>query len=227
MKNILFCLLILAITIPSSAQLTFTKKSDRLTEATGWNLCVGFGGCPAGTWIDNKNQINYQKTSSINSHEDNFSWMQMASLTNKGQKYHALIYQERTGSYEYPLTQQNWREQEEVKIQIMDAEEYAALKSAIVKKDGSDVEIKTKRDLQSVILQGDYDEAQVLAKIKETLDRDVSMETGNGCLRVNAQTAKGQDVVRFEMPGECSIVYNLENHYYEVGLQDFKKLLID
>jgi len=230
MKNLLLLALTISIVSFVYAQTgtaTFTKKSDRLTEASGWDLCNGFGGCPDGTWIENKNQINYQKTDQINSHESNFKWLQSATYMDKGKKYHIFFYQTQDGDYEYPLTEQGWREYEEVVIQIMDPDEYAQLKTAITAKDGSDTDIKLQWDEKSVRIGTGYDESQVLAKVRETLQHSADDEAHNSCFRVSVQNVKSEDVVHFRLPGRCSHATTLKHGYYEVKLADFKKLLID
>ena len=230
MKNLFlfaFAISIVSSVYAQTGAAAFSKKSDRLTDATGWELCDdGFGGCKIGTWTDNKNQILYEKSDQINSHESNFKWLQSATYMDKGKKYYIFFYQKRSGDYEYPLTQAGWREYEEVIVQIMDADEYAQLKAAIAAKDGSDVDIELQRDEKFIRIDGGYDDAQVAAKVRETLQQDINMETHNSCIRVSVQNIKGADVVQFLLPGRCSI-FTLKQEYYEVKLDDFKKLLID
>ena len=218
MKNILCISLLYCLISSGYAQtITFTKKSDRLTEAKGHSIPV-FGDPP----VDNKNQITDEKSDAINSHDDNFSWIQMVALSSKGKPYHVLIYQSQGGDYEYPLTQQGWKEKTEISYWIMDDAEYGLLKATVNKKEGADTHITTYIDQKSYSITA-YSETELQNKIGATLNGNLGTETGAYCMILNSQN----DVIRFLLPQTCISTDNLKHGYYEVKTDEFKKLLID
>jgi hypothetical protein len=204
----------------NASTMAFEKKSDKLTEATGWCFFRG-------QWTDNKNLIDITKGTVINSHEKNFSWMQMGIVNNNGAKYHVLFYDVLTGDYEFPLTRENWRERNAVRVWIINNDEYTQLKDAVLKKEAKDIDIKSKIDHRQILVAADqYNDTKVLGIVTEALQKNVSNENGSDCIKINSQTVSGQDVVRFLLPNDCGLT-SLQRGYFEVKLDDFKKLLID
>ena len=131
MKYLLLCTLLCAAVYTSAqtAPLAFDKKSEKLTEAIGWSFLFG-------KTVDNKNQISHSKETSMNPHSTNFYWMQDNILIYKAKKYHVIVYEFLGGDYDYPLTQQGFRETHEVTFWMLDDAEYAQLKSVVDKKEG-------------------------------------------------------------------------------------------
>jgi hypothetical protein len=217
MKNILCISLLYCLISSGYAQtVTFTKKSDQLTEALGHRINRD------GSTMDNKNQISDEQEKSINSLANNFKWMQIAAMKYKGKQYHVLYYQSQSGDYEYPLTQAGWRERTQISYWIMDDAEYAQLKKTVNQKAGTDAHVTSYIDYHEFYVT-EYSEPELLAKITETFTHDLETETHATCMIINSQAG----VVRFSLPKMCLSSDYLKHGYYEVKTDEFKKLLID
>ena len=236
MKNLIRQALIAVVfllTLSSMAQdredkvlLTFEKKSEKLTEATGWaknNL---------GKWISHKNVIDSHDEIQDTSRTSNFYWMQMGIVKYQGKKYYVLSYLDISGSYKYPAIEQDWFTIKMARSIIFPTAVYDSLKRAINLKSGKNAFVVTL--YPNIEIPGEYDEPQLMAAIEARLLHKPS-EIESMEFIVNSQTLKGESIVRFHLPMGASLSEfgrkldeDIANEsYFEVSATAFEKLLID
>ena len=206
--------------------LTFEKKSEKLTEATGWETN------DLGKWISRKNIIESQEGAVDTSKTHNFYWMQMGTVKYLGKRYYVLFYSVLSGSYTYPELKMDWYRYKKTESIIIPQSVYDSLRHTISAKSGENVFVVT--PYRRVEVRGEYDEAKLMMEIEARISNKPS-EIESMEFVVNSQALKGNDVVRFQLPKSASLSQfsrkldedNAKERYFEVPASIFKKLLID
>jgi hypothetical protein len=205
--------------------ISFDKKSEKLTEATGWMLNK-----ETGKWVDNKNVIYDRPCPSywVSQVSQNFKWIQFATIFHKEKKYFVFLFERQSGSYEYPSIRQNWREHNETFFFVLDSIQYDSIKKVVHSKEQKNYYFKSKISnsitsrFQSLGGEHLYNEENLLAKITTTIQENQYFED---CFLVNSQNIDGENVVRFRLPeSKSSSEYN-KDAYFEVDFDEFIKLL--
>jgi len=206
----------------------FSSKSEKLTEATGWEQNK-----ETGKWIENKNVIDDRKCPSywVSHVSQNFKWMQFATITNGGQKYYVFLYERLGGEYKYPNIREDWEADKRTYFFILTPTEYDNIKTQIDLKSGKNIKVTCKMSGhlsdRYKILGGEhlYNEENLLAKITNAIEKPGYSET---CFILNSQVVDGQEVVRFRLPESC---YSAEDYmktkYFEVKATVFKTILTE
>lgn len=192
---------------------TFIKKSERITKAVGWDQ-------EDGKWYDHSNLINSSGNTDT-SKCDNFYWLQSAIFNYKAKQYHVFFYEHITGHYKYPAIEQDWYTFHEVVSVVMNDSSYKAFKLVIEKKQG--VNINMPLSIQDNYTYGEYNEPELAKTLTTRMEKGSNIGT---CFIVNSQTVKGENVVRFLLPGKCFDTF-FDTMYFEIPAVDFKKLFID
>lgn len=206
----------------------FSSKSEKLTHANGWEQ-----NNVTGKWIENKNVIHDKKCKPywVSHVEQNFEWMQFATITNGGEKYYVFLYERLGGVYKYPNIYEGWEADKRTYFFILTPIEYENIKIQVDLKSGENVKITSKMSGfisdRYKILGGEhlYNEENLLARIANAIEKQGYYET---CLSLNSQLVDGQEVIRFRLPESC---YSTEDHmktkYFEVQANEFKTILTD
>jgi len=229
MKNriLIACMLLAGFSVmaqerESAPSLTFEKKSERLSEATGWIQLLD------GSWVGNKNMLYPAKSGKMESHSDqNFYWLQTGTVTNNGKKYYVLFYEYLTGAYKYPEIKEDWSEWHEQGCLVFTPEEFEVLKDAVAKKTGKPVGVTTKFRETNLPTGDSYTDEKTMKNISSVLLRGPREGGSKWGIAVNAQNSKGEDIVRFRMPEYINDADIYFKSYFEVKMDDFKKLLIE
>lgn len=235
-KNLLLTSFLVAfVTFNSNAQrrenketVKFSSKSEKLTEATGWEQNK-----ETGKWIDNKNVIDDRKCPSywISHVSQNFKWIQFATISNGEQKYYLFLYERLGGEYKYPNIREDWEADKRAYFFILTQVEYESIKKQIDLKSGENIRVTSKMSGylsdRYKILGGEhlYNEENLLAKITNAIQKPGYFET---CFVLNSQVVDGQEVVRFRLPESCSFEEDyMKTKYFEVKATDFKNILTE
>lgn len=206
----------------------FSSKSEKLTEATGWEQNK-----ETGKWIENKNVIDDIKCPSyLVSHiSQNFKWMQFATITNGGQKYYVFLYERLGGEYKYPNIQEDWEADKRTYFFILTPTKYENIKKQIDLKSGVNIKVISKMSGyfsdRLNILGGEhlYNDENLLAKITNTMEKPGYSET---CFILNSQVVDGKEVVRFRLPESCYFAEDyMKTKYFEVNATYFKTILTE
>lgn len=227
---IVFPCLVFAQSRENRVNITFQEKSEKLTEAPGY-LYKG----STGNWVENNNVISSSECSNDpckSFSEQNFKWMQFATVEHKGKKYYILLFESVSGAYKYPNIKRDWSTEMKTIYFILDDGEYNKIKSTVESQTSENVDIVSERFTGYITdryndLGEDkaYNEMNLLAKITTDLEKEPSKYT-KSCFKINSQKVDGKDVVRFRLPGLCSRISKIfDTQYFEVSRDAFKKLL--
>jgi len=218
MKRITVLTLLLAIVTQTFAQGLLTKQSPRITEATGYYL-------NGSRYNINKNMIssNADKKKKIETPSENFYWLQSGVFSQVGKTYHIFYYEALNGEYKYPNIQEDWQTFHQVNYFALNDSEYAQLKSVVLKKEGKQECISTSVDEQTIRITK-FDESEFIGRVSTYwgLNSDPSQ-----CFLVKSLNVGGKDVVQFRFGATKRDNPNLLSSYFEVSLDDFKKLFVD
>ena len=227
-KLFFFCALIMgAISLNAQARVStalplFEAKSAKLTEAIGWDSTLG-------KWTDNKNVISDQRGVKASGRNSNFTWAQCGSFHYKHKKYYIFYAEYVSGRYKYPSIYEDWYDYQAIEYFLLDSIQYGKLKSVLKDEKGRTTYIQTTYDEKGSSMYSEFDEAKFYSGIMDNMERWTSPDYSyDYCFPVNCQKLEGKDIVRFGWAGTCDIKYsNFERSYFEVPLEEFKKLLID
>jgi len=203
----------------------FSSKSEKLTEATGWEQNK-----ETGKWIENKNVIADRKCPSywVSQASQSFSWMQFATITNGQTEYYVFLYERLGGEYKYPNIREDWETDLRTYFFILTPTEYENIKTQIDLKSGENIKVTSNKSshisdrYKSLGEEHLYNNENLLAKITNTIEDTGISETS---FILNSQVIDGQEVVRFRLP---EIVFSSEDYiktkYFEVKSTDFKTI---
>lgn len=207
------------------SNLTFTKKSEKLTEATGWALNK-----QTGKWVDNNNVIDKTicKSYWVSHISQNFKSIETASIEYNGETYYVILFEKQSGSYKYPNIQEDWEPHKQTDFFIINQNDFNTIQNILKQKDGKDYLISSKLhdniNNRFVILGGEhlYNYDNLMAKITITLEKGGILEQ---CMMINSQVVDGKEVVRFRMPEYCSLAKYAKDEYFECSLTEFSKIM--
>ena len=206
----------------------FSFKSEKLSNATGWQLNES-----TEQWIENENVIDDRKCPKywLNHTSQNFNWLQVVQMEVKGENYYIFLYEKNSGEYEYPNIREDWENDLKTYYFVLNPVEYADLMNQIEKQSGVTFKITSKINGYMTdrykILKGEhlYNDENLAAKINK------SIISGGGyseeCLYFNSQITDGQEIVRFLLPTSCYMDYKLDTKYFEALTSDFNSILIE
>ena len=202
----------------------FTKKSEPLTQATGYDQDK-----KTGKWIQNNNLISDMVVTpndsfNIGFTDQNLIWFRSATLTYDAKKYYAFYYYYLSGQYKYPETKVDWIPFHATKFIIVEQADYLAFKNARMQKKGETISLTTIRS-NTAEITGDFNEAKLLAEIASVLDNKRLHK--DFCFAASAQSLNGKNIVRFRLPESCYFTKDLPKEYFETGLEDFKKIFVE
>lgn len=201
----------------------FDSKSEKLTQATGWELNK-----TTGEWIENQNVISDRETTpQARGVSQNFNWLQFTSLTFEEEQYYLLVYERPTGRYRYPNIREGWSSFESVYYFVFTSEQYDQMVNSINLITGETIDIKSNMadEYSGLFIQsaGGYDEKDLLARITNILNRPNYTEN---CFRLNSQVVDGSEIIRFRLPEHCILRDKMQTAYFEVNLEEFNSILL-
>ena len=200
------------------------KKSEPITKAIGYEQNE-----TDGKWYQNNNLImdmvvNPKDSANIGYTEQNIIWFRTATVSYAGKKYYMFYYHYLSGQYKYPETRVDWQPFGATKFLILEQTEYQNFKNSVMQKKGVTVKATTTR-ANAFSLKGDYDEQKMLISIAKVMDDKYLLE--DYCLFAKSQTLDGKDLVRFRMFDFCSKEKYLAKRYFELPLEEFKKVFVE
>lgn len=191
------------------------SQSDKLRTAKGWKLDV------LGNWISNENAISDTELTKATkfSVPQNFKWMQFALLKNGRQDIYALLYE----TTAYISAGQSERR---VYYFLMDGQSYSNIISAIQQKTGETQIIHSSSFGYMSDGDGVYTANKLLVQMEQSIVNAEKSQVYD--LLLNAQHVDGEDVVRFRLPEQASLIKdeNLKESYFEAGLKDMRQILL-
>jgi hypothetical protein len=206
----------------------FSFKSEKLSNATGWQLNES-----TEQWIENENVIHDSKCSKyrVNHVSQNFNWLQVIQMVVNGDNYYIFLYEKNSGAYKYPSIHTDWENDLKTYYFVLTPAEYTGFMSQIENKSGVTFKISSKingyMSDRYKILKGEhlYNDENLASKINK------SIKSGDGysneCFYFNSQITDGQEIVRFLLPTSCSMDYKLDSKYFEALTSDFNSILIE
>lgn len=206
----------------------FSSQSEKLKDATGWEQNK-----ETGKWIENNNVIDDRACPSywVSHVAQNFKWIQFATISNNGQKYFVLLYEQISGEYKYPNIEEDWEANIRTCYLIFTQTQYNELKNQINLKSSKNIKIVSKMSGylsdRYKILGGEYlyNEENLLAKITNSIEKPRYSET---CFVFNSQILDGQEIVRFRLPESCDNAEDyIKTKYFEIKATNFKAILTE
>ena len=200
------------------------KKSEPITKAIGYEQNE-----KDGKWYQNNNLImdmvvNPKDSANIGYTDQNIIWFRSATVIYAGKKYYMFYYHYLSGQYKYPETRVDWQPFGGTKYILVDSTNYFTFKKAVMLKKG--VISKVSTTLANVHeLEGDYDENKMLVAVAKSIEDKYQLE--DYCLFANSQTKDGKDLVSFRMIDFCSKEKYLAKRYFELPLEEFKKVFVE
>lgn len=204
----------------------FDSLGAKLETATGWKY-----NSESGQWIDNPNYIDYKKGNTfwISHTYQNFNWIRFGQITINNSNYMVLLFEKKSGYYEYPNIQEDWNETKETHFVVFTEDQYTDIKSIIEKKEGVD------KLVQSPLYGFMTDKYELLGGEHEYNDKNLCMKINNkikdggskylkSTLLLNSQNIDNQDIVRFKLPSHRVSDPNTEKSYFEVSFSIFSKI---
>lgn len=220
---LMLTILVVAVNIKMSGQSRNYKpdrpmietQSDKLRSAQGWQLDV------LGNWVSNENAISDTKLTEATKYSvpQNFKWIQFVLLKNGKQDIYALLYETTT----YISAIQSERR---VYYFLMTSQSYGNIVSAIEKKTGETLIIHSSSFGYMSDSDGVYTANKLMKLIEQSiLDAEKSPQYN---FSLNAQHVDNEDVVRFRLPEQASLVKDesLQGSYFETALKDVKHILL-
>lgn len=211
------------------AKLGFESVSDSIIEAKGWAY-----NSELGEWIDYDNVINKSKDYKdqykslagkymMSKSEQNFISLQFKTLSFNNNKYHILIADKWTGSYEYPSIQRGWEEYVERIAYIYTDTEYSKIKNI----SNEVTEIKTLYSVTFSLRFDKYDETKLLDLIQTELTKEKSKYASEYIFPIIEST---EGNIRFYVPSKFmgdKEEYNFDDRYFETDKDNFSKLILE
>lgn len=191
------------------------SQSDKLRSAKGWKLDI------LGNWISNENAISDTELTEVTKYSvpQNFKWLQFALLKNGRQDIYALLYETTT----YISAGQSERR---VYYFLMTSQSYSNIISAIQQKTGETLTIHS----SSFGYMSDSDGVYTANKLMKQMEQSIldAEKSPSYNLNLNAQHVDNEDVVRFRLPEQASLIKdeNLKESYFETGLKDIQQILL-
>lgn len=190
-------------------------QSDKLRTAKGWKLDI------LGNWISNENAISDTELTEVTKYSvpQNFKWLQFALLKNKKQDIYALLYE----TTAYISAGQSERR---VYYFLMTSQSYSNIVSTIQKKTGETLTIHSSSFGYMSDSDGIYTANKLLRQMGQSiLDAEKSPVYN---LNLNAQHVDNEDVVRFRLPEQASLIKDesLKESYFETNLKDIQQILL-
>lgn len=206
-------------------KLTFTGRSQKISNSTGWSYNKEIG-----EWVDFKNVILDKKEykekykslfiSTVGRTEQNFKSIDFRTIFFEGVKYYILMIHKSGGRYIYPNIREDWISKDLYLGHIFSEKEFKKLLFL-----ENEVELITTGPIRLGMIY-DYEETKFLDLIQTRLSTDESeFDMGENWERkfpVKKTKSDGSEVIRFLLP---SLSYDFENNYFEISPKDFKKLL--
>ena len=191
------------------------SQSDKLRTAKGWKLDI------LGNWVSNENAISDTELTEVTKYSvpQNFKWMQFALLKNGKQDIYALLYE----TTAYISAGQNERR---VYYFLMNGQSYANIISAIKQKTGETLTIHSSSYGYMSDGDGVYTANKLLTQMEQSIQNADKSPVYN--LNLNAQHVDNEDVVRFRLPEQASLIKdeNLKESYFEADMKDIQKILL-
>ncbi|MDR1090469.1 MAG: hypothetical protein LBL79_05270 [Prevotella sp.] len=198
-----------------SERLVIEAQSDKLRTAKGWKLDI------PGNWISNENAISGTKLTEVTKYSvpQNFKWLQFALLKNGRQNIYALLYE----TTAYTSAGQSERR---VYYFLMTGRSYSNIVSTIQKKTGETLTIHSSLFGYMSDSDGIYTAGKLLRQMEQSIPGAEKLPEYN--LNLNAQHVDNEDVVRFRLPEQASLIKDesLKESYFETGLKDIQQLLL-
>jgi len=128
-----FCILVLSLSVFGQYERAPVQLPEispalaRLDKATGWMQM------PGGEWVNRKNRIPEYLSSEfaiLLDYEDhslgvsNFDWIELRTITIKGEEYYLLAKARKGGQYEYPRIKKGWSYNYQIDIYIFNKEDW-------------------------------------------------------------------------------------------------------
>lgn len=209
--------------------INFTIKSEKLLSAKGWKK-----NDKTGKWVENQNVIgdNEVKSFWVSHVSQNLQFLQTVVIDYNNEKYYVFLNERLSGSYKYPSIRKGWQKEKRTYFFVLNSTDYKNFKSEIELKSSENILLKSKSigmvSDRFKILGGEhlYNEENLLAKIKKLIDKpDEYLDI---CYIFNSQIIDGNDIVRFRLQESCyDIKDKMKKAYFEVSLEEFKKVLIE
>ena len=191
------------------------SQSDKLRTAKGWKLDI------LGNWISNENAISDTELTEATKYSvpQNFKWLQFILLKNGKQDIYGLLYE----TTAYISAGQSERR---VYYFLMTSQSYSNIISTIEQKTGETVTIHSSSFGYMSDSDGIYS-ANKLLKQMELSILDAERSPGYNLI-LNAQHVDNEDVVRFRLPEQVSLMKdeNLKESYFETGIKEMQKILL-
>ena len=205
----------------NNAHLSFETKSGILTDAVGWDSTLG-------RWTDNKNLISLIKGQQVNGYVSNFKWIQTGVFRYNQKKYYIFYAAYVAGQYKDLEKKENWHDFNALKYLMLDSLQYSRLKATLKSKNGETTFIYAELIGEKQHFKGDFDESNFLQHVLEDMNLALSLRIERSFgFPLSCQKLGEKDVVRFNWPKISLDKDDLQDHYFEVPLVEFQKLLID
>ncbi len=205
------------------------SKSIKITSANGYqkNLTTG-------EWVENKNCIYDKKCESWwVDHVPNFIYIQFWKIVFNDKNYYALISEQKTGWYEYPAIEQDWKTGKVTKWMVFNPDEYEAFKDGLIKNVGkesifkSDMSGQLTNQFSSLGGEYLYTEQNILKLISKSINKAEKYLAGVYIFLPVSLNNNSKNVIRFREIDSYVLQYKtnrFDEQYFEIPEADFNNV---